>query len=69
MFEICVHVHLQVSDMHVKEEEEKRKQLELLRSQSSGGGQSSGAKVIWGEDEIQMLIKAVNLFPAGTAQR
>ncbi|KAK2158365.1 hypothetical protein LSH36_172g04007 [Paralvinella palmiformis] len=59
----------QVSDMHVKEEEEKRKQLELLRSQSSGGGQSSGAKVIWGEDEIQMLIKAVNLFPAGTAQR
>lgn len=32
------------------------------------GGAGSGNKG-WNEDELQLLIKAVNLFPAGTSAR
>ncbi|XP_019365001.1 PREDICTED: dnaJ homolog subfamily C member 2 isoform X1 [Gavialis gangeticus] len=35
------------------------------RSTSSGGGGSKN----WSEDDLQLLIKAVNLFPAGTNSR
>ena len=59
----------QMADMHAKEDIEKKRQLELSKGQGSGGGGSGGSKTSWTEEEIQMLIKAVNLFPAGTSQR
>lgn len=36
--------------------------------QASGGGGGGGGKG-WNEDDLQLLIKAVNLFPAGTNAR
>lgn len=35
------------------------------KSTSGGGGGSKN----WSEDDLQLLIKAVNLFPAGTISR
>lgn len=54
-------------------EDEKRQQLEQSqRATQTGGGSGAGSrddKDNWTEAEIQMLIKAVNLFPAGTNSR
>lgn len=36
-----------------------------LENTSAGGGVSKG----WNEEDLQLLIKAVNLFPAGTNAR
>jgi DnaJ homolog subfamily C member 2 len=62
-----------MSELNEQLEEEKRKQLEQLRqsqSNASGAGdKSKGGKDNWSELEIQTLIKAVNLFPAGTNAR
>ena len=50
-------------------EKEKQQQLEAATRQSgrSEGGKSSSKS--WSDAETQMLIKAVNLFPAGTNAR
>ncbi|KAM8883833.1 dnaJ homolog subfamily C member 2 [Synchiropus picturatus] len=37
--------------------------------QASGGGGGGGGGKGWNEDDLQLLIKAVNLFPAGTNAR
>lgn len=37
-------------------------------AEKSTGGSGSGSKN-WSEDDLQLLIKAVNLFPAGTNSR
>jgi DnaJ family protein C protein 2 len=42
--------------------------MEMSKKQASGGGSGSGGKQ-WTEEEMQTLIKAVNVFPAGTNQR
>ncbi|KAK7102753.1 dnaJ homolog subfamily C member 2-like [Littorina saxatilis] len=49
-------------------EKDKRQQMEAKQKTSSGGGGVADKKQ-WSEDELQMLIKAVNLFPAGTQDR
>ncbi|XP_064633231.1 dnaJ homolog subfamily C member 2-like [Lineus longissimus] len=49
-------------------EKEKQQQLEMSKKSASGGGSGGGGKQ-WSEDEMQTLIKAVNVFPAGTNQR
>lgn len=50
---------------------EKKRSLELAQKQSTSGAGSdkSKAKDFWSDAEIQTLIKAVNLFPAGTNDR
>ncbi|XP_046568154.1 dnaJ homolog subfamily C member 2-like [Haliotis rubra] len=57
---------------HAKEvndgiEREKREQIEAM-SKSSGSDSNKGKKT-WTEEELSFLIKAVNLFPAGTKDR
>lgn len=42
--------------------------MEVLQSQSSGD-RTQGKGKSWSEGEVQMLIKGVNLFPAGTKER
>ena len=60
---------VQVNEVNEQLEEEKRKQLELTTQKSGGGGASGGSKKEWSEAETQVLIKGVNLFPAGTQDR
>jgi len=61
-----------VRELNDQLEDEKRQQLEQAQragqSGSGGAGSRDGADS-WTEAEIQMLIKAVNLFPAGTNSR
>lgn len=42
--------------------------MEVIHKQSSGEGSQAKGK-LWSEQEIQALIKGVNLFPAGTKDR
>ncbi len=46
-----------------------REKMELLTGKSSktgaAGEKSSSGKIEWSTDELALLIKAVNLFPAG----
>jgi len=61
-----------VNELNEQLENEKHQQLEQAQkaAQSSGGSTGSrDGKDNWTEAEIQMLIKAVNLFPAGTSSR
>ena len=54
-------------------EQMEREKMELMKSTqkpdtgSEGGGSAKRAR--WPEEEKQQLIKAVNLFPAGTVAR
>lgn len=58
----------QVQELNKQIEEEKQRHLDALQKQS-GGDNSQGSKKSWSEAEIQCMIKAVNLFPAGTKER
>uniref|UniRef100_A0A5F9CAJ7 DnaJ homolog subfamily C member 2 n=1 Tax=Oryctolagus cuniculus TaxID=9986 RepID=A0A5F9CAJ7_RABIT len=51
-----------------KEEAEARMRQASKNAEKSTGGGGSGSKN-WSEDDLQLLIKAVNLFPAGTNSR
>ena len=42
---------------------------QLSAMKRSGGGEAGKDKKHWKETEVQFLIKAVNLFPAGTQDR
>lgn len=59
-----------VQDCEARLEKEKQALLEAA-SQKSGNGKKSVVEVNaeWTDDNLQLLIKAVNLFPAGTNQR
>ncbi|XP_071374618.1 dnaJ homolog subfamily C member 2 [Centroberyx affinis] len=50
-----------------KEAEVQARQAARSAEQASGGGGAGGKG--WNEDDLQLLIKAVNLFPAGTNAR
>lgn len=62
---------MQVTQVNESMEREKQQSLELTQKQSSSSniGEKSKAKDNWSENELQTLIKAVNLFPAGTNAR
>ncbi|XP_006882667.1 PREDICTED: dnaJ homolog subfamily C member 2 isoform X2 [Elephantulus edwardii] len=51
-----------------KEEAEARMRQASKNAEKSTGGSGNGGKN-WSEDDLQLLIKAVNLFPAGTNSR
>ncbi|XP_068829440.1 dnaJ homolog subfamily C member 2 isoform X2 [Capricornis sumatraensis] len=51
-----------------KEEAEARMRQASKNAEKSAGGGGNGSKH-WSEDDLQLLIKAVNLFPAGTNSR
>ncbi|XP_028933789.1 dnaJ homolog subfamily C member 2 [Ornithorhynchus anatinus] len=51
-----------------KEEDEARMRQASKSTEKSTGGGGGGGKN-WSEDDLQLLIKAVNLFPAGTNSR
>ncbi|XP_006834430.1 PREDICTED: dnaJ homolog subfamily C member 2 isoform X2 [Chrysochloris asiatica] len=51
-----------------KEEAEARMRQASKNAEKSAGGRGNGGKN-WSEDDLQLLIKAVNLFPAGTNSR
>uniref|UniRef100_A0A8C4IS24 DnaJ homolog subfamily C member 2 n=1 Tax=Dicentrarchus labrax TaxID=13489 RepID=A0A8C4IS24_DICLA len=51
-----------------REAEVQARQAARSADQASGGGGGGGGKG-WNEDDLQLLIKAVNLFPAGTNAR
>ncbi|XP_037692396.1 dnaJ homolog subfamily C member 2 isoform X1 [Choloepus didactylus] len=51
-----------------KEEAEARMRQASRNAEKSIGGGGNGSKN-WSEDDLQLLIKAVNLFPAGTNSR
>uniref|UniRef100_A0A4X1VAD8 DnaJ homolog subfamily C member 2 n=1 Tax=Sus scrofa TaxID=9823 RepID=A0A4X1VAD8_PIG len=51
-----------------KEEAEARMRQASKNAEKSTGGGGNGSKH-WSEDDLQLLIKAVNLFPAGTNSR
>uniref|UniRef100_A0A674MF45 DnaJ homolog subfamily C member 2 n=1 Tax=Takifugu rubripes TaxID=31033 RepID=A0A674MF45_TAKRU len=60
----------QVDDVNVQLQKEKEAEVQARQAargadQASGGGGSVGGKG-WNEEDLQLLIKAVNLFPAGT---
>lgn len=51
-----------------RERQDGRAAAQRHSAASAHGEAPSGAKS-WSSDEIQLLIKAVNLFPAGTSKR
>lgn len=61
-----------MKELNEQLENEKRQQLEQAQRAGQSSSSSTGSrdsKDNWSEAEIQMLIKAVNLFPAGTNSR
>ncbi|XP_069833977.1 dnaJ homolog subfamily C member 2 [Dendropsophus ebraccatus] len=61
-----VEVNAQIKREKEQEEARMRQSTKGAEQSSSGGGGSSKS---WSEDDLQLLIKAVNLFPAGTNAR
>lgn len=57
-----------VKELNEKLEKEKEELFNLSQKSSLTSGDLSNQKN-WSQDDVQLLIKAVNLFPAGTNQR
>eukprot|EP00096_Caligus_rogercresseyi_P009601 TRINITY_DN3281_c0_g1_i1.p1 TRINITY_DN3281_c0_g1~~TRINITY_DN3281_c0_g1_i1.p1 ORF type:complete len:622 (-),score=203.88 TRINITY_DN3281_c0_g1_i1:163-2028(-) len=58
-----------VKSMNHKLEKETIEMVENAQSKNTGGDVGPSGGVEWSPDELALLIKAVNLFPAGTNQR
>ncbi|TRY61199.1 hypothetical protein TCAL_01484 [Tigriopus californicus] len=58
----------QIDELNYKSDVEK---YEMMENAAKGGGseKTSSSSKEWSTDELNLLIKAVNLFPAGTIQR
>ncbi|XP_075713433.1 dnaJ homolog subfamily C member 2 isoform X2 [Rhinoderma darwinii] len=66
-------VEKQVTEVNAQIRREKEQEEARMRQSTKGAEQSSsgggGSSKTWSEDDLQLLIKAVNLFPAGTNAR
>ncbi|XP_024118413.1 dnaJ homolog subfamily C member 2 [Oryzias melastigma] len=65
-------VEKQVEEVNAQLQREREAEVQAMQAarsaeQASGGGGGGGKG--WNEDDLQLLIKAVNLFPAGTNAR
>lgn len=60
-----------LKEMRQRMEKEKQEVIQAAKQKSNGSNKDSVTKAIpdWTEENIQLLVKAVNLFPAGTNQR
>lgn len=65
----------QVQEVNAQLQREKEAEVQARQAArsgdqaSGGGGGGGGGGKGWNEDDLQLLIKAVNLFPAGTNAR
>lgn len=64
---------LQVQEVNAQLQKEREAEVQAQQAsrsadQASGAGGGGGGKG-WNEEDLQLLIKAVNLFPAGTNAR
>ncbi|XP_063304213.1 dnaJ homolog subfamily C member 2 isoform X2 [Pelobates fuscus] len=69
-----VAVEKQIVDVNAQLKKEKEQEEARMRQSTKGADQSAtggsgGSGKSWSEDDLQLLIKAVNLFPAGTNAR
>uniref|UniRef100_A0A8C5QSN4 DnaJ homolog subfamily C member 2 n=1 Tax=Leptobrachium leishanense TaxID=445787 RepID=A0A8C5QSN4_9ANUR len=67
-----VAVEKQISEVNAQLKKEKAEEEARMRQSTKGAEQSaagSGGSKSWSEEDLQLLIKAVNLFPAGTNAR
>nr|XP_029500827.1 dnaJ homolog subfamily C member 2 [Oncorhynchus nerka] len=69
-----VAVEKQVQEVNAQLQKEKDAEVQARQAvrttvQASGGGGGGGGGKGWNEEELPLLIKAVNLFPAGTNAR
>ncbi|XP_077120839.1 dnaJ homolog subfamily C member 2 [Ranitomeya variabilis] len=66
-------VEKQIAEVNAQIKREKEQEEARMRQSTRGAEQSSsgggGSSKSWSEDDLQLLIKAVNLFPAGTNAR
>uniref|UniRef100_A0A8C9Y5E4 DnaJ homolog subfamily C member 2 n=1 Tax=Sander lucioperca TaxID=283035 RepID=A0A8C9Y5E4_SANLU len=58
-----VAVEKQVQEVNAQLQREKEAEVQMRQAARGGGGKG------WNEEDLQLLIKAVNLFPAGTNAR
>lgn len=68
----CSSVQVQEVNAQLQRErdaEVQARQTARSADQASGGGGGGGGGKGWNEEDLQLLIKAVNLFPAGTNAR
>ncbi|XP_077401369.1 dnaJ homolog subfamily C member 2 isoform X1 [Vanacampus margaritifer] len=69
-----VAVEKQVREVNLQLQKERDAEVQAMQAsrsaeQASGGGGGGGGGKGWNEEDLQLLIKAVNLFPAGTNAR
>lgn len=60
---------LQVSEVRNRIKREREEVAAAAARGGGGGGSEGSSNKTWNQDDLQLLIKAVNLFPAGTTKR
>lgn len=70
----CWRSSAQVQEVNAQLQRERDAEVQARQAarsadQASGGGGGGGGGKGWNEEDLQLLIKAVNLFPAGTNAR
>ncbi|XP_064488110.1 dnaJ homolog subfamily C member 2-like [Ornithodoros turicata] len=59
----------EVKELDDRLEQEKAELISASQKSSANQAESHGGQKAWPADDIQLLVKAVNLFPAGTTNR
>ncbi|CAG2065213.1 unnamed protein product, partial [Timema podura] len=58
-----------ITEAEQRIEQERQELMEVAKRSSSNQGQGKGNLAPWSSEQLQLLIKAVNIYPAGTSQR